>query len=170
MADVTSTTVETPSGKEASYENFPVGSFLIRSELRSHVMAFYSYARAIDDIADNPDLPAEEKIRRLDGFDRAVTGELSGDPGYAKGYAMRDSLRAEYVAVTDEEALDSYVWLSRKEGIIPALEPSHAIAWVRKLAPTLAKDAIILVNLSGRGDKDAPTVRQILEERKSKGS
>jgi tryptophan synthase beta chain len=92
-------------------------------------------------------------------------------PGVGPEHAwLRDSKRADYVAVTDEEALDSYVWLSRTEGIIPALESSHAIAHVRKLAPTLPKDAIVLVNLSGRGDKDAPTVRQILEERKSRAT
>jgi tryptophan synthase beta chain len=87
-------------------------------------------------------------------------------PGVGPEHAwLRDSGRAEYVAATDEEALDAYVWLSRTEGIIPALESAHAIAYVRKLAPTLAKDAIVLVNLSGRGDKDAPTVRAILDER-----
>jgi len=92
-------------------------------------------------------------------------------PGVGPEHAwLHDSKRAEYVAVTDEEALDSYVWLSRKEGIIPALESAHAIAYARKLAPTLAKDAIVLINLSGRGDKDAPTVRQILEDRKAKAS
>ncbi len=80
---------------------------------------------------------------------------------------LRDSGRAEYVAVTDEEALDSFQYLSRMEGIIPALESAHAIAHVRKLAPTMAPEAIVLVNLSGRGDKDAPTVRQILAERSS---
>jgi tryptophan synthase beta chain len=87
-------------------------------------------------------------------------------PGVGPEHAwLRDSGRAEYVAVTDEEALDSYLWLSRTEGIIPALESAHAIAQTRKLAPTLAHDAIVLVSLSGRGDKDAPTVRQILEDR-----
>jgi tryptophan synthase beta chain len=87
-------------------------------------------------------------------------------PGVGPEHAwLRDSGRAEYVAATDEEALDSYVWLSRTEGIIPALESAHAIAHTRKLAPTLARDAIVIVNLSGRGDKDAPTVRHILEER-----
>jgi tryptophan synthase beta chain len=87
-------------------------------------------------------------------------------PGVGPEHAwLRDSGRAEYVAVTDEEALDSYLWLSRTEGIIPALESAHAIAQTRKLAPTLSHDAIVLVSLSGRGDKDAPTVRQILEDR-----
>ena len=79
---------------------------------------------------------------------------------------FRDSGRAQYVAITDEEALDAFLYLTRMEGIIPALESAHAIAQVRKLAPTLPKDAIILVNLSGRGDKDVPTVRSILAERK----
>jgi tryptophan synthase beta chain len=92
-------------------------------------------------------------------------------PGVGPEHAwLRDSGRAEYVAVTDEEALDSYVWLSRSEGIIPALESAHAIAHVRKLAPTLPADAIVLVSLSGRGDKDAPTVRKILEDRESRAS
>ncbi len=104
MAEGTSSAVETPSGKEAAYENFPVGSFLIRPRLRPHVMAFYAYARAIDDIADNPDLPAKEKLRRLDGFDRAITGSLTDDPGYAKGYAMRHSLSV--TGVTDRHCRD----------------------------------------------------------------
>jgi tryptophan synthase beta chain len=92
-------------------------------------------------------------------------------PGVGPEHAwLRDSGRAEYVAVTDEEALDSYVWLSRSEGIIPALESAHAIAHVRKLAPTLPADAIVLVSLSGRGDKDAPTVRKILEAREAQAS
>jgi tryptophan synthase beta chain len=87
-------------------------------------------------------------------------------PGVGPEHAwLRDSGRAEYVAVTDEAALDSYVWLSRTEGIIPALESAHAIAHVRTIAGALPQEAIVLVNLSGRGDKDAPTVRQILEDR-----
>ena len=87
-------------------------------------------------------------------------------PGVGPEHAfLRDSGRAEYVAVTDDEALDAFVWLARMEGIIPALETAHAVAYVRKLAPTLGRDAIILVNLSGRGDKDAPTVREILQQR-----
>jgi tryptophan synthase beta chain len=87
-------------------------------------------------------------------------------PGVGPEHAwLRDSGRARYVAVTDDEALDAFVWLSRMEGIIPALESAHAIAHVRQLAPTLPHDAIVIVNLSGRGDKDAPTVRELLKER-----
>ena len=67
---------------------------------------------------------------------------------------LRDIKRAEYVAITDDEALAAFQTLSRTEGIIPALESSHAIAYALKLAPTLPKDTTILVNLSGRGDKD----------------
>ncbi len=71
---------------------------------------------------------------------------------------LRDINRAEYVAVTDDEAVNAFQELSRVEGIIPALESSHAIAQVLKLAPTLDKDKIIVMNLSGRGDKDVYTV------------
>jgi tryptophan synthase beta chain len=87
-------------------------------------------------------------------------------PGVGPEHAfLRDSGRAEYAAVTDDAALDAFVWLSRMEGIIPALETAHAVAYVRELAPTLGREDIVLVNLSGRGDKDAPTVREILEQR-----
>jgi tryptophan synthase beta chain len=87
-------------------------------------------------------------------------------PGVGPEHAfLRDSGRAEYVAVTDDEALDAFVWLTRMEGIIPALETAHAIAHVRKLAPMLGRDAIVVVSLSGRGDKDVPTVREILQRR-----
>ncbi|MDX9754032.1 MAG: tryptophan synthase subunit beta [bacterium] len=76
-------------------------------------------------------------------------------PGVGPEHSFyKDSGRAEYVAITDQEALDAFVRLSRTEGIIPALESSHAIAYTLKLAPTLAKDQVIVVNLSGRGDKD----------------
>jgi tryptophan synthase beta chain len=92
-------------------------------------------------------------------------------PGVGPEHAwFRDSGRAEYPSITDEEALDAFLYLTRMEGIIPALESSHAIAQVRKLAPTLPKDAIVLVNLSGRGDKDVPTVRAILAQRKANES
>ena len=64
----------TPSGKHSGNENFPVGSFLIRPDLRPHVHAFYQFARMGDDIADNPDLSPEEKIRRLDRMAEAVDG------------------------------------------------------------------------------------------------
>jgi tryptophan synthase beta chain len=84
-------------------------------------------------------------------------------PGVGPEHAfLREAGRAEYVTVTDAEALDAFQYLARKEGILPALETAHAIAHVRRLAPTLPRDAIVLVNLSGRGDKDAPTVRDLL--------
>jgi tryptophan synthase beta chain len=80
-------------------------------------------------------------------------------PGVGPEHAwLKDSGRAEYVAVDDQEALDAFHRLCRTEGIIPALESSHAIAQAIKLAPRMAKDAILLVNLSGRGDKDMATV------------
>ncbi len=70
--------------------------------------------------------------------------------------------RASYVSATDDEALDAFKRVSRTEGILPALESSHALWEAIRLAPTLPKDAILLVNLSGRGDKDLPTIREAL--------
>ncbi len=78
---------------------------------------------------------------------------------------LRDSGRAEYTSATDAEALEGFQLLSRLEGIIPALEPAHAIAHCCKLAPELPSDRIIVVNLSGRGDKDVETVARLLETR-----
>jgi len=84
-------------------------------------------------------------------------------PGVGPEHAyLRDVGRAEYEVITDEEALDSFLYLSQIEGIIPALESAHAVAHARKLAAQLPKDAIIVVNLSGRGDKDVAEVRDIL--------
>ena len=72
--------------------------------------------------------------------------------------ALFDAGRARYVAITDEEAVEAFEYLSRTEGIIPAIESAHAIAYARKLAPTMEKDKIIVVNVSGRGDKDCVSV------------
>jgi tryptophan synthase beta chain len=89
-------------------------------------------------------------------------------PGVGPEHAhLRDTGRAQYVTATDEEALDSFLYLSRTEGIIPALESAHAVAHARKLAPELGRDALLLLCLSGRGDKDAPQVRDILAARKA---
>ena len=70
--------------------------------------------------------------------------------------------RVQYVPVTDREALDAFQLCSEMEGIIPALESAHAIAYIQKLAPTLPKDHIMVMNLSGRGDKDIFTVAQAM--------
>jgi len=82
-------------------------------------------------------------------------------PGVGPEHAwLKVSGRAEYVAVTDDEALEAFHKLCRLEGIIPALESSHALAYAAKLAPRMRKDQILLVNLSGRGDKDMHTVAE----------
>ena len=82
-------------------------------------------------------------------------------PGVGPEHAwLKDSGRAEYVTVTDDEALNAFHDLCRNEGIIPALESSHALAYAARIAPTLPKDRILLVNLSGRGDKDMHTVAE----------
>jgi len=82
-------------------------------------------------------------------------------PGVGPEHAwLKDAGRAEYVGITDEEALKGFHDCCRIEGIIPALESSHALAYAAKLAPTLPKDKLLLVNLSGRGDKDMHTVAE----------
>ena len=82
-------------------------------------------------------------------------------PGVGPEHAwLKDSRRAEYVTITDDEALQAFHDLCRLEGIIPALESSHALAYAAKLAPSLPKDKLLLVNLSGRGDKDMHTVAE----------
>ncbi len=80
-------------------------------------------------------------------------------PGVGPEHAwLKDTGRARYVAITDNEALEAFHTLTRVEGIIPALESSHAIAQGIKLAREMRKDQVVLVNLSGRGDKDMHTV------------
>jgi len=82
-------------------------------------------------------------------------------PGVGPEHAwLKDSGRAEYVSITDDEALAAFHHCCRIEGIIPALESAHALAYAAKLAPTLAPDKVLLVNLSGRGDKDMNTVAE----------
>ena len=80
-------------------------------------------------------------------------------PGIGPEHAhLHDIGRAEYVPVTDAEAVDAFEYLSRMEGIIPAIESAHAVAYARKLAPTMGRDQIIVVNISGRGDKDCAAI------------
>ena len=80
-------------------------------------------------------------------------------PGVGPEHAMLfDSGRAEYVAITDEEAVHAFEYLSKCEGIIPAIESAHAVAYAMKLAPTLDRDKIIIITLSGRGDKDCAAI------------
>ena len=74
---------------------------------------------------------------------------------------MKDIGRAEYVAADDEEALEAFKELTKVVGIMPALETAHGIAYVKKIAPTMSKEQTIIVNVSGRGDKDINTVASI---------
>jgi tryptophan synthase beta chain len=75
---------------------------------------------------------------------------------------LKESGRVDYVPITDEETIEAFQLLTRLEGIIPALEPAHALAHVMKIAPTMGKDQIIVMNLCGRGDKDVFTVGKLL--------
>ena len=80
-------------------------------------------------------------------------------PGIGPEHAyLHDTKRAEYVAIEDEEAVSAFEYLSRTEGIIPAIESAHAVAYARKLAPTMSKNEIIVINISGRGDKDCLSI------------
>ena len=80
-------------------------------------------------------------------------------PGIGPEHAwLHDTSRAEYVAITDEEAVCAFEYLSKQEGIIPAIESAHAVAYAMKLAPEMGKDKIIVVNISGRGDKDCAAI------------
>lgn len=84
-------------------------------------------------------------------------------PGIGPEHAyLHDIGRAEYVSATDKEAVDAFCYLSKMEGIIPAVESAHAVAYARKLAPTIPKDSIMVVNLSGRGDKDVAAIARYL--------
>lgn len=80
-------------------------------------------------------------------------------PGIGPEHAyLNQTGRAEYVSITDDEAVDAFEYLSRMEGIIPAIESAHAVAYVRKIAPTMSRDQIIIICLSGRGDKDVASI------------
>ena len=80
-------------------------------------------------------------------------------PGIGPEHAhLHDIGRAEYYAITDDQAVDAFEYLSRLEGIIPAIESAHAVAYARELAPSMRKDQIIVINISGRGDKDCAAI------------
>jgi hydroxysqualene synthase len=96
--------IETPSGKGAGDENFPVGSWLLPKHLRPHVKAFYDFVRAADDIGDNPGLATDEKVRRLDQFERALLGRA--DPGEDLSKAERLRLSLAETGVTAQHAVD----------------------------------------------------------------
>ena len=84
-------------------------------------------------------------------------------PGVGPEHAyLKEIGRAEYVPITDKEAVDAFMLLCKTEGIIPAIESSHALAEAVKIVPTLDKDKIVVVNLSGRGDKDVDTIAKLL--------
>ena len=80
-------------------------------------------------------------------------------PGIGPEHAwLHDTGRAEYVAITDDEAVDAFEYLSKTEGIIPAIESAHAVAYAKKLASTMSKDQVMVINISGRGDKDCAAI------------
>ena len=97
---MTDSGIETPSGKGAGDENFPVGSFLLPARLRPHVARYYRFARAIDDIADNPELAPEDKVRRLELFAGALISPEAEGPGLETATELRESLAETGVPAT----------------------------------------------------------------------
>ena len=104
LSETAAGALETPSGKGARDENFPVGSLLLPAALRPHVMAFYAFVRAADDVADNPALAPDDKIRRLACFAAALTGRAEPAASLPKAAALRASLAA--TGVSPQHALD----------------------------------------------------------------
>jgi hydroxysqualene synthase len=104
ISDTAAAALETPSGKGARDENFPVGSLLLPAALRPHVMTFYAFVRAADDVADNPALAPDDKIRRLTCFAEALTGKAEPAAILPKARALRASLAA--TGVSPRHALD----------------------------------------------------------------
>ena len=87
-------------------------------------------------------------------------------PGVGPEHAyLHDIGRAQYVPITDDEAVDAFEYLSKVEGVIPAIESAHAVAYAKKLAPTMSKDQIIVITLSGRGDKDVAAIARYRGEK-----
>src|SRR5699024_4657828 len=104
-------------------------------------------------------------LENEDGTSAAVHSIASGldYPGVGPQHCyLKDIGRVRYETATDQETLDAFMMLSRVDGIIPALESAHAIAWAIRVAPTLPEDQHILVNLSGRGDKDLDYVAGLM--------
>ena len=91
MSEKNLSRIETPSGKGSGDENFPVGSWIISHRLRPHIKKFYLFARAADDIADNPNLPAKEKIKRLSIFRSALIGKTSNKKKCPKAVSLKKS-------------------------------------------------------------------------------
>ncbi|MCS7150058.1 MAG: tryptophan synthase subunit beta [Caldimicrobium sp.] len=107
----------------------------------------------------------QDKVGQIKGAHSIAPG--LDYPGVGPEHAyFKDTKRAQYVAVNDKEALEGFKLLSEAEGIIPALESAHAVAYLIKIAPTLPKDSLVVINLSGRGDKDVAQVKDILEGEK----
>ncbi len=104
MDNRSQSSAEKPSGKDVAYENFPVGSWLLPAALRPHIAAFYRFARAIDDIADSPDLDSDDKITRLDGFAAALQDGNDEGGAFETGLCMRTSLQE--TGITNRHCLD----------------------------------------------------------------
>jgi len=104
----------------------------------------------------------QDKVGQIKGAHSVAPGLDYPGVGPEHVY-LKQTRRAEYTYVTDEEALSAFQILSETEGIIPALESAHAVSYVIKIAKDLPQDTVIVINLSGRGDKDVASVKNYLE-------
>ncbi|MFP4168110.1 MAG: tryptophan synthase subunit beta [Desulfonatronovibrionaceae bacterium] len=132
--------------------------------------------RGLDHAGDHAATLCKGKPGIMHGFNSYMLQDENGEPAPVYSISagldypsvgpehshLKDSGRSSYVAITDQEALDAFFALSRTEGIIPALESAHALAQALKIAPTLSPEQIVLVNLSGRGDKDVAEVENLV--------
>ncbi len=141
-------------GVEPSGRSFKVGEHAATLTLGDpgEIHGMFTYLLQDD---DGQPLPVHSVAS---GLDYPGVGPVHSD--------LKDKNRVKYVTINDDEAINAFVELSRVEGIIPALESSHAVAYAMKLAPRLSKDEVIIVNLSGRGDKDVEYVDGYLEDRR----
>lgn len=143
--------IETPSGKGAGDENFPVGSFLLPRRLRPHVAVFYAFARAADDIGDNPDLPADDKLRRLNALDEVFLGEGLDDPARGTAVRVRDSL--ERTGVTLQHCRDLLAAFSQDAVKNRYADWGELISYCRLSASPVGR---YLLDLHGESPADWP--------------
>lgn len=144
-------TIETPSGKGAGDENFPVGSFLLPRRLRPHVAVFYAFARAADDIGDNPDLSADDKLRRLAALDSVFLGEGLDDPARIKAVRVRRSL--EQTGVTFQHCRDLLAAFSQDAVKSRYADWGELIGYCRLSASPVGR---YLLDLHGESPDDWP--------------
>ena len=135
---------------------------MISTELKSHFLRLYQMAFS-DDNFDVLELQMLYKFAEERGITKDQLNEILLNPSHDSSIPESLEKRVEYLSATDEEALEAFQYCCKLEGIIPALEPAHALAVVKKIAPKMDKSKVIVMNMCGRGDKDIFTVAKALD-------